>query len=81
AVFRDAPAGTTVQASGAVTVLSVAPNSRAAANGLEAGDVITAINQREVNGLGDLEAFLARKPQQVLLTIVRGRSAFFLMAQ
>ena len=81
AVFRDAPAGTTAQAQGAVTVMSVAPGSRAAENGLEAGDVVTAVNQRAVFGLGDLEAALSRQPPQVLLTIVHGRSAFYLMAQ
>ena len=81
AVFRDAPPGSTVQSEGAVTVVSVAAGSRAAENGLQAGDIVTAINQREVTKLGDLEAFLAKQPSQVLLTIVRGRSAFYLMAQ
>jgi serine protease DegQ len=81
AVFRDAAAGTTAQAAGAVTVLSVAPGSRAAENGLAAGDVVTAINQRTVTNLAQLEAVLARRPAQVLLTVVRGRSAFYLLAQ
>lgn len=81
AVFRDAAPGTTAQAEGAVKVMSVAANSRAAANGLQAGDIVVAANQRTVTKVADLEAFLARKPHQVLLTIVRGRSAFYLMAQ
>lgn len=81
AVFRDAAPGTTAQAEGAVKVISVAANSRAAQNGLQSGDIVVAANQRTVTKVADLEAFLARKPQQVLLTIVRGRSAFYLMAQ
>jgi serine protease DegQ len=61
-----------------VHVSRVAENSRAARAGLQAGDLIVGVNQTDVGGLDDLKTVLARRPRQVLLSVVRGREAFLL---
>jgi Do/DeqQ family serine protease len=63
---------------GGVTVKKVDADSRAALNGLKAGDLIIGINRVDVGGLGDFRKLLATKPRQLLLSVVRGREAFFL---
>ena len=60
-----------------VLVLAVELGSRAARNGLREGDLITAVNRVEVADLPALERNLARKPKQLLLTLVRGSRAYF----
>ncbi len=65
-----------------VLVNDVASNSRAEANGLRVNDLIAAVNQVEVRDLGELEARIAkRRSAQLLLTIVRGRSAFYMLVE
>ena len=61
-----------------VSVGRVASGSRAAENGLKAGDLIVGVNRVDVGGIADLRTALARRPQQLMLTVVRGREAFFL---
>jgi serine protease DegQ len=61
-----------------VSVSRVVAGSRAAENGLKAGDLIVGVNRIDVGGLTDLRSALARKPQQLMLTVVRGHEAFFL---
>ncbi|HZP67736.1 MAG TPA: Do family serine endopeptidase [Rudaea sp.] len=61
-----------------VTVNRVAAGSRAAAAGLKAGDLIIGVNQAEIAGIKDLKLAFARHPRQAVLSIVRGRNAFFL---
>jgi S1-C subfamily serine protease len=63
---------------GGVTVKKVDADSRAALNGLKAGDLIIGINRVDVAGIGDFKKLLAAKPRQLLLSVVRGREAFFL---
>ncbi len=63
---------------GGVTVKKIEPDSRAALNGLKAGDLIIGINRVDVGGLSDFRKLLATKPRQLLLSVVRGREAFFL---
>jgi len=62
-------------------VKSVAADSRAQAAGLRTGDVIVGVNQREIQGVADLTELLSRRPRQLLLTVVRGQSAFYVMIQ
>jgi serine protease DegQ len=62
---------------GGVTVKKVSADSRAAQNGLKAGDLIIGINRIEIAGMGDFKKLLATHPQQLLLSVVRGREAFF----
>ena len=66
---------------GGVAVKAVAEDSRAFASGLRAGDVIVGINQREIADTADLADSLSRRPRQVLLTVVRGQGAFYLLLQ
>jgi len=61
-----------------VRVNRVAPASRAATAGLKAGDLIVGVNQTDIAGLEDLQTLLARRPRQVLLSVVRGQQAFLL---
>jgi serine protease DegQ len=58
-----------------VVIEAITPGSRAAANGLRPGDVITAVNRRDVADLTELQRRLATPPEQLVLTVVRGRSA------
>ncbi len=58
-----------------VALEAVEPGSRAAANGLRAGDIITAVNRRDVSDLASLAARLSQPPPQLVLTVVRGRQA------
>ncbi len=62
-----------------VLVSQVEPGSRAAGYGLAAGDLITTVNQRDIEDLAALEAVLGARPGQVLLTLVRGRRGFYLL--
>jgi len=45
---------------------------------LKAGDLIIGINRVDVGGMGDFKKLLATQPRQLLLSVVRGREAFFL---
>jgi Do/DeqQ family serine protease len=60
-----------------VSINRIAAASHAANAGLKAGDLIIGINQVDIGGLKDLKLVLARHPRQVLLSVVRGRNAFF----
>jgi len=81
AELSDLPAKISQRGLAGVLVSKVAPNSRAAENGLQAGDVITAVNQRDVGDLATFSAAASRHPRQLLLTVVRGRNAYFVMCQ
>ncbi len=54
----------------------VQPGSRAARNGLRPGDVVAAVNQREIADLPTLQQRLAETPEVLLLTILRGGGAY-----
>ncbi len=58
-----------------VVIEEIEAGSRAAANGLRPADVITAVNRRDVADLQALGQRLASPPEQLLLTVVRGRRA------
>ncbi len=62
-------------------VKDVARDSRAYAAGLRAGDIIVGVNQRDVGGTDDIATLLSRQPRQLLLTVVRGQNAFYLLVQ
>ncbi len=59
-----------------VLVNAVEAGSRAEQNGLREGDLLTAVNRRDVNDLDGLERSLAARPAQLLLTLVRGNRAY-----
>jgi serine protease DegQ len=60
---------------------SVERSSRAYASGLRTGDVIIGVNQRDIEDTGNLADLLQRSPRQLLLTVVRGQSVFYLLLQ
>ena len=64
-----------------VTVARIAETSRAYTSGLRGGDVIVAVNQRDIDNAADFERLIATKPRQIVFTVVRGDSAFFLRVQ
>jgi serine protease DegQ len=64
-----------------VSVTRVTAGSRAANAGLKAGDLIAGVNQVQIGGLKDMRTLLSRRPRQVLLSVVRGRNAFFVPLQ
>jgi serine protease DegQ len=78
AVLAELPERYRQQGIGGVLVTSVKPGSRADAGGLAAGDLVTAINRRDIDDLPALQARFDTPPAQLLLTLVRGRNAYFL---
>jgi serine protease DegQ len=63
------------------TITRVAEGSRAQSNGLKAGDVVVAVNQIDIRNLEDLKALTRRQSRQLLLTVVRGQNAYFVMCE
>jgi serine protease DegQ len=61
-----------------VIISKVAANTRAAKNGLEAGDRIAMINRAQIRDLQDLRSALATPPAQLSLGLQRGRQTGFL---
>jgi serine protease DegQ len=78
ATFSELPERLRQQGVEGVLVSKVDPDSRVGLAGLRAGDLITAINRRDVADLATLQSRLAQPPSSLLLTLVRGRSAYFL---
>lgn len=63
-----------------VVVDDVAPNSRAARAGLEAGDVITAVNRQPVDTIREIDRALEDAPGAVVLTVWRdGRTMLIVL--
>jgi len=58
-----------------VVIEAIEAGSRAAANGLRPGDVITAVNRRDVADLAGFAERFGSAPTQLVLTVVRGRQA------
>ena len=63
------------------TITRVVEGSRAESNGLKAGDVVVAVNQVDIRNLEDLKALTRRQSRQLLLTVVRGQNAYFVMCE
>jgi len=64
-----------------VTVSHLAETSHAYQSGLRNGDVIVAVNQRDIDNAADFERITSAKPRQLVFTVVRGENAFFLRVQ
>jgi serine protease DegQ len=64
-----------------VTVARIAESSKAFTCGLRGGDVIVAVNQRDIDNAADFERIIGTTPRQLVFTVVRGDSAFFLRVQ
>ncbi|MCB1567307.1 MAG: Do family serine endopeptidase [Xanthomonadales bacterium] len=75
--FGSVPERLRSQGLNGVMVLEVAEGTRAAANGLRKGDLITAVNRHDLDDLSVLQRSLDIPPKQLLLTLVRGSRAYF----
>ncbi len=66
---------------GGVSVTRIAASSRAFANGLRNGDIIVAVNRRDLAGAADFRQLVAAHPRQLMLTLLRGNEAYYLLLQ
>jgi serine protease DegQ len=64
-----------------VAISRVAGGSRAETNNLRSGDVVVAVNQVDIRNVADLKILTKRQPRQLLLTVVRGQNAFFVICE
>lgn len=62
-----------------VIVSKIAPNSPAAASGLEPGDIILSANRQAVDSVKQLEQAIGRSSDKILLQINRDGGSFFLV--
>jgi S1-C subfamily serine protease len=72
AVFAELPERLRQSGAQGVLVESVANGSRAAGNGLRAGDVVVAANSGQFDDLPGFRASFTRAPAQLVLRVVRG---------
>ncbi len=79
--FGDVSDGLRRQGIGGVTVTRIAESSRAFQSGLRNGDVIVAVNRRDLNGSDDFGRLVSARPRQLMLTLLRGDEAFYLLLQ
>jgi serine protease DegQ len=64
-----------------VRVMAIAEATPAAQSGLQVGDVIVSANRQEVRSLNDLKSAASASKQRLLLRIIRGNAALFLVLQ
>ena len=64
-----------------VQVLTVDPRSPAAKNGFRPNDIILSVNRRPVTTVADFERAAAQKDGQLLLQVLRGQAAFFVILE
>lgn len=62
-----------------ILVSSIKPGSPAQASGLQDNDVIVSVNRHPVNSVGEFDRLASNKQTQLLLRVIRGNSAFFLL--
>ena len=80
-VFAELPDNVRRQGIGGVSVSRAAESSRAYASGLRNGDVIVAVNRRDLDGAADFSRLVGTHPRQLMLTLLRGEEAFYLLLQ
>jgi len=78
ATFSELPERLRQQGVQGVLVSEVRDGSTAQQHGLAAGDLITAVNRRDVADLPALQQRFGEALPAILLTLVRGRNAYFL---
>jgi len=64
-----------------VQVLTVEPRSVAAKNGLRPNDIILSVNRRPVTTVAEFERLAAQKDGQLLMQVLRGQAAFFVILE
>lgn len=62
-----------------VLVMDVKEDSKAALSDVRAGDIITSVNQQTVNNIDELKAAAAKSDKTMLINVIRGASAVFLV--
>ena len=72
ATFSDLPERYRQQGLSGVIVSRVTPGSRAARNELDSGDLVLAINRRQVSDLNAFRAQLSSPPPALVLMLQRG---------
>jgi serine protease DegQ len=81
AVFAELPDQLRRRGLSGVRIGEVEAGSRAAANGLRPGDVVAAVNRREVSDLSALQQMLSKPPKALLLTVLRSGGAFLVQVE
>jgi serine protease DegQ len=66
---------------GGVSVTRIDETSRAFARGQRNGDIVVAVNQRDLTGERDFSQLIGAHPRQLMLTLLRGDEAFYLLLQ
>jgi serine protease DegQ len=74
AQLQDLPGGRA-----GVGVATIDPQSRAAAGGLQAGDVITGLNRQSIDDLAELNGLLSAQPPLLALTVERDGQTLLLI--
>ena len=64
-----------------VSVSRIAEGSRAYAAGLRSGDLVVALNRRDLAGASDFSRLAGSHPRQLMLTLLRGEEAYYLLLQ
>ncbi len=62
-----------------VLITAIEPGTPAAEYGLEKGDAIISVNRKRITGIKDIQAIIRLQPDNILINIQRGQSAFFLL--
>ena len=62
-------------------VVRVDPGSRVFASGLRTGDIVVAVNQRQIGGIDDFQQLAQRAGRQLLLTIARGQTLYYVIVE
>jgi len=62
-------------------VSRIGEGSRAYAAGLRSGDLVVAVNRRDLQGASDFSRLAASHPRQMMLTLLRGDEAYYLLLQ
>ena len=73
AEFTALPQRSRQQGVSGIRVERVADGSRAARSGLAAGDLVTGVNRFRIDSLDTFGEVIEMRPQQLALSVVRGR--------
>jgi serine protease DegQ len=79
--FADVGDSLRGQGIGGVSVTRIAATSTAYVNGLRSGDVVVAVNRRDLVGASDFSRLVSAHPRQLMLTLLRGEDAYYLLLQ
>jgi Do/DeqQ family serine protease len=73
ALFAEIPERLRQNGIAGVVVSKVESGSRAELNGMRAGDVVTSIGRRKLDGLSSLQSLADATPRELALQVIRGR--------